>query len=260
MRPGPRAGVIEGKLSNLGKGMAPDLGVESDDGMWGQADKRSKQGKKQPQHEERAAGQASLSPEMASHHGSHGQLLVVYLGLGTYIRHGPRAPGGTCPPALSASTAGHRPGPDQPDQATARKTRHESARVLTLLGLPISNLTATRILETTPTANSICTLPFVLLACRPGPALPFVTLINCSAAQLSRSRSHGKHHIKVSTMTLDLAQSHSAAAGDPGSPTSGSRGFRPWPAFQSHPRQAFTGHRRDQTSDPSDSSNLLGLP
>lgn len=51
----------QGKLSNsLGKAMAPDLGVEGDDGMWGQADKRSKQGKKQPQHEERAAGLASL--------------------------------------------------------------------------------------------------------------------------------------------------------------------------------------------------------
>lgn len=39
-----------------------------------------------------------------------------------------------------------------------------------------------------PTLSAPCPL-----TCQLGPALPFVTLINCPAAQLSRSRFHGKH-------------------------------------------------------------------
>ncbi|KAI7773772.1 hypothetical protein LA080_009891 [Diaporthe eres] len=66
--------------SNLGKAMAPDLGIEGDDGMWGQADERrkeaSKLGKARSNPDTRNVRLAGFSPELASHHGSHGQSRV----------------------------------------------------------------------------------------------------------------------------------------------------------------------------------------
>lgn len=56
---------------------------------------------------------------------------------------------------------------------------------LTQLGLPISNLTATRILETSPTAN------FTLLLS--SSSILGLGAFYCSAAHLSRFRSHGHH-------------------------------------------------------------------
>lgn len=170
-----------------------------------------------PQHEERAAGWlACLTPELASHHGSSYGLLL-----------GPGPQEGTCPLSL-----GQHPvqdvGPGQtsltrPPQATARKGRQERETAQHSLALPISNLTATRILETTPTANSICTTSSDLPACQLGPALPFVTLINCSAGAAQPLPLLRQTPIKVSTMTLDLAQSY-RSGGKPWKPSSGSRG------------------------------------
>lgn len=186
-------GVIEGKLSNLGKGMAPDLGIEGDDGMWGQAGKRSKQGKKQPPTRGTCGWLAGFSPELASHHGSSYGLLL-----------GPGPQEGTCPLSL-----GQHPVQDvglgqtsltRPPQATARKGKQKRETAQHSLALPISNLTATRILGTTPTANSICTSSSDLPACQLGPALPFVTLINCvggrsSAAPAPTANTHqGFYH------------------------------------------------------------------
>lgn len=86
------------------------------------------------------------------------------------------APGATCP--LSSST-GRRPG-----QTSLTRPPHgrEGKRALAQLGLPISNLTATRFLETTPTANSICTSSSDLPA-RPCPAIRNINKLFRGAAQ-----------------------------------------------------------------------------
>lgn len=73
---------------------------------------------------------------------------------------GPRKAPALYPSVSFQLSAGHRPGPDQPDHATAgHRTEGKAGRETAQhsLALPISNLTATRILETTPTANSVCT-------------------------------------------------------------------------------------------------------
>lgn len=104
--------------------MAPDLGIEGDDGMWGQADERSEQGKKQPQHEERAAswllsriGITSPQPRTVA------GLLCRCLG----TRHGPGAARGHLPSQLQHRTQARPDQPDWPDQATLRKGRQEES-------------------------------------------------------------------------------------------------------------------------------------
>lgn len=173
--------------------MAPDLGIEGDDGMWGQAGKRSKQGKKQPPTRGTCGWLAAFSPELASHHGSSYGLLL-----------GPGPQEGTCPLSL-----GQHPVQDvglgqtsltRPPQATARKGKQERETAQHSLALPISNLTATRILETTPTANSICTSSSDLPACPAWPC-PAIRNINklfggrSSAAPAPTANTHqGFYH------------------------------------------------------------------
>lgn len=68
--------------------------------------------------------------------------------------------------------------------------------------------------------------------------------------------------IKVSTMTLD-PRPIPPRRRETLEAVLRIQGTRPWPALQSQPRQprqAFSGQLRDQTSDLSDSSNLLGRP
>lgn len=91
---------------------------------------------------------------------------------------------------------------------------------------------------------------------------PVVTLINCAGAQLSRFRSRANH---CQGFYHDACPSlnPTAAAGNPGQPWSGSRGsVLGQPSKATRRRVALPGQqdRRGQTSDPSDSSNLLGLP
>lgn len=164
--------------------MAPDLGVEGDDGMWGQADKRSKQGKKQPQHEGRAAGWLLSRIGITSRQPRTVAVCDVCRCLGT--RHGPGAARGHLPSQLQHRTQAR---PDQPDQATARKGRQESAHTAWPSLSQTSQPPAFWKQHRRPTLSAPRPP-----TCQLGPALPFVTLIYYPAAQLSRSRSHGKHH------------------------------------------------------------------
>lgn len=94
------------------------------------------------------ATRGTCPTELASHHCSYGQLLV-YTGLG-------RRQGGGCPSQPPVQHVGPAR-PARPGHRTEGKAREGSRN----LGLPISNLTATRTPETSPTANSICTEYFV---------------------------------------------------------------------------------------------------
>ncbi|KAK2614197.1 hypothetical protein N8I77_001045 [Diaporthe amygdali] len=104
-------------------------------------------------------------------------------------------------------TAGRQAG--QPSPAHAQKEREakrseakeKSSQVkaqLTQLGLPISNLTATRILETSPTAS----FTLLLSSSSSSASVPFIVQRHISAASAPTAT------IKVSTMSLDLIQSH----------------------------------------------------
>lgn len=182
--PGPRVqcpgGLIDGKLEPWkGNGSRSghrrrrwDVGPS---GRETQGGKQAGQGKKQPQHEERAAGW------LLSRIGITSRQPRTVAGLrcrclGT--RHGPGAARGYLPSQLQHRTQAR---PDQPDQATAQKGRHESPHTAWPPYLKPHSRRPTLSAPRLPT-------------CQLGPALPFVTLIYCSAAQLSRSRSHGKHH------------------------------------------------------------------
>lgn len=221
--------------------------------MWGQADKRSKQGQKQPPTRGTCGWLAGL-PHSRIGITSRQQLRTV-AGPGAPGRHLPSLPSVSIHPVQDV-------GPGQtsltrPPQATARKGRQERERPLSTAWPSLSQTSQPPAFwkqHRRPTLSAPRPL-----TCQPGPALPFVTLINCSAGAAQPLPLLRQTPIKVSTMTLDLAQSY-RSGGKPWKPSSGIQGVRPWPALQSHPRHALTGHRRDQTSDPSDSSNLLGLP
>lgn len=108
---------------DLEKGMALDLGAEGGDGMWGQADKTSKQDKKPPN--TRNVRLASCCPELASHHCSQptGSGLVCKPAASQQAW----GAGGLLPP--SASITGGRPGQNiltraaRPPHGTEEKAR-----------------------------------------------------------------------------------------------------------------------------------------
>lgn len=166
--------------------MAPDLGIASKATMGCGAKRTREASKARSNPNTRNVRLAGLPPELASsHHGSHGQSRVQI----PNTRHGPGAPGGTCP--LRSST-GRRPG-----QTSLTRPPHgrEGKRALTEPSHSLASLSQTSQPPAFWKQHRRPTLSAPRLpTCQLGPALPFVTLINCSAAQLSRSRSHGKHH------------------------------------------------------------------
>lgn len=179
---------------------------------------------------------ADFPPGLASHHGSHGR---------------PGRGRGTCP--LSLQWPVHKDvGPVQASQTRGQRTEDKARRA--------------------PSASSLASLsqtskPLALWKQHrrpnPRPAARNIKITRpAGTAAQPLPRSWQASIIKVSTMTLD-PRPIPPRRRETLEAVLRIQGTRPWPALQSHPRQprqAFSGQLRDQTSDLSDSSNLLGRP